>query len=113
MNGTTVSALLLAVGFLMPASAGAATCSAADKRDMRNEGMSRTAIERICSSSAADDEDDDDAPAARRPARRAAGPAVSSRCVTPVLACFMGVTGPVGTPCWCATPFGPANGMVQ
>jgi len=34
------------------------------------------------------------------------------RCQTPQAVCFLGAPAPVGTRCFCPTPFGPAPGVV-
>jgi len=94
----------------IPEQAAAASCSQADKRKMQKEGLTPRAIERICGP---DNEDDDDEPRKQRRTSPQAQQRMSSRCYTPVVACFMGGSGPVGTPCWCATPYGPATGSVQ
>jgi hypothetical protein len=39
--------------------------------------------------------------------------AVSNVCYTPYFYCFLPGYAPVGTPCWCATPNGPVNGVVR
>lgn len=36
----------------------------------------------------------------------------SYRCVTPVTMCPMPQPGPAGGPCWCPTPYGPAQGQI-
>jgi hypothetical protein len=36
----------------------------------------------------------------------------SNRCLTPYFWCFLPGYGPVGAPCWCATPNGPVGGHV-
>jgi hypothetical protein len=102
--------IVSAVWALLPAPVLAASCTEADRRDMRREGLSPRSIERICTSSAEDD--DHSRQVARAPSARPAQ-RMSNRCMTPVVACVMGASGPVGTPCWCATPFGPASGLVQ
>jgi hypothetical protein len=33
-------------------------------------------------------------------------------CYTPYVACVLPTSGPIGAPCWCATPSGPASGKV-
>ena len=38
---------------------------------------------------------------------------VSNVCVTPVVSCYLPGPAPIGTPCWCATPYGPVNGRVR
>ena len=110
MNPKLVLAILSCLVF--PASAMGAACSAEDRREMRKEGLSRQSIERLCTTRAEDD-DDDNAPRARSRSASGQQTRVSNRCMTPVIACYMGVSGPVGTPCWCATPYGPATGQVQ
>ena len=35
-----------------------------------------------------------------------------ARCVTPAGTCFLQTAAPMGTPCWCATPYGPVGGRV-
>ena len=35
---------------------------------------------------------------------------VSNRCVTPQGVCFMPRYAPIGSPCWCQTPYGSAQG---
>ena len=37
----------------------------------------------------------------------------SNRCVTPKSYCYLEAPAPIGTPCWCATPYGPAAGQVR
>jgi hypothetical protein len=37
----------------------------------------------------------------------------SNKCVTPVVYCILPAYFPVGTQCWCATPYGPAGGYVR
>ncbi len=37
---------------------------------------------------------------------------MSNRCLTPYFWCFLPAYGPVGTPCWCASPNGPIAGRV-
>ena len=37
----------------------------------------------------------------------------SNRCVTPVVICVLPVLAPVGSACWCATPYGPVGGVVR
>ncbi len=39
-------------------------------------------------------------------------PANSNMCVTPVVTCYLTVSAPPGTACWCATPTGPVSGKV-
>jgi hypothetical protein len=43
----------------------------------------------------------------------AQAPPRSNRCVTQVVACILPAYFPVGTQCWCATPYGPAGGYVK
>ena len=43
----------------------------------------------------------------------AQAPSRSNRCVTPTFSCFLAQAVPVGTPCWCATPYGPVGGVVR
>jgi hypothetical protein len=38
-------------------------------------------------------------------------PQVTNICQTPTFWCAMNQSGPVGYPCWCATPLGTANGI--
>jgi len=38
---------------------------------------------------------------------------VSNRCFTPQFWCWLPGFGPVGTPCFCNTPYGPVNGVVR
>jgi hypothetical protein len=37
----------------------------------------------------------------------------SNRCVTPTFYCYLQQYVPVGTACWCATPYGPVAGVVR
>jgi hypothetical protein len=37
---------------------------------------------------------------------------VSNKCLTPGFFCFLPGYGPVGAPCWCASPYGPVAGRV-
>jgi hypothetical protein len=39
--------------------------------------------------------------------------ATSNRCATPAVVCILPQPAPVGAPCWCATPYGPQNGVVK
>jgi len=38
---------------------------------------------------------------------------LSNVCYTPVTYCFLPQYAPIGTPCWCATPYGPSNGYIR
>lgn len=38
---------------------------------------------------------------------------VSNRCFTPYFWCFIPHVVPVGTPCYCASPYGPVQGIVR
>lgn len=38
---------------------------------------------------------------------------VSQRCVTPQLWCMLPYPAPIGSSCFCATPYGPIYGFVQ
>ena len=46
-------------------------------------------------------------------AQFAQAPPPSNRCMTPNFYCFLSQYVPVGTPCWCATPYGPVGGVVR
>lgn len=37
---------------------------------------------------------------------------MGQRCASVAGVCFMGGTGPAGSPCFCQTPYGPAQGQV-
>lgn len=37
---------------------------------------------------------------------------MSNRCLTPYFWCILPQYGPVGAPCWCASPNGPVGGRV-
>jgi hypothetical protein len=37
---------------------------------------------------------------------------VSNKCLTPAFFCYLPSYGPVGAPCWCASPYGPVAGRV-
>lgn len=39
--------------------------------------------------------------------------AMSNRCVTPSGTCYVQQSGPIGSPCWCNTPWGPVTGVLQ
>jgi len=83
--------------------ASAAACSEADIRVMQKEGLSKSAIDRICTS----------APV-KPPAAAATGTkGGSNRCQTIVTACFIAQAAPAGAACWCASPGGPVAGRVQ
>jgi hypothetical protein len=43
----------------------------------------------------------------------AQAPPLSNRCVTQVVVCILPGYAPVGLACWCATPYGPAAGVVR
>ena len=43
----------------------------------------------------------------------AAAGQTSNKCVTPKSHCYLQAPAPIGTPCWCATPYGPAAGQVR
>lgn len=47
-----------------------------------------------------------------RPIAALGGGRHSSTCGTAVGACGVGGSAPIGTPCWCGTPFGPATGSL-
>jgi hypothetical protein len=101
--GVAVTALAAAAALLQPAPASAAACSEADIRVMKKEGLSRSAIDRICTSA---------------PAKSSAGigsgtKSGSNRCQTIVTTCFIAQAAPAGTACWCASPSGPVTGKVQ
>jgi hypothetical protein len=38
---------------------------------------------------------------------------LSNVCYTPVTYCFLPQYAPIGTPCWCATPYGPSSGYIR
>ena len=38
---------------------------------------------------------------------------MSNRCFTPSFWCWLPVVAPVGTGCYCGTPFGPVGGLVR
>ena len=38
---------------------------------------------------------------------------VSNRCFTPQFWCYLPGNAPVGARCWCATPYGPVEGVVR
>jgi len=37
----------------------------------------------------------------------------SSTCFTPITYCYLPRPAPVGSQCWCATPYGPSGGYVR
>jgi hypothetical protein len=37
----------------------------------------------------------------------------SNICYTPITYCYLPARAPVGTPCWCATPYGPSPGYIR
>lgn len=37
----------------------------------------------------------------------------SNVCFTPITYCYLPAHYPVGSPCWCATPYGPSQGYVR
>jgi hypothetical protein len=43
----------------------------------------------------------------------AAAQPVSNRCVTPQFWCTLPGFGPVGSPCYCNTPYGPVPGIIR
>jgi hypothetical protein len=38
---------------------------------------------------------------------------LSNVCYTPVNWCYVPQYAPIGSPCWCATPYGPAGGYIR
>ncbi len=40
-------------------------------------------------------------------------PNMSNVCRTPYGACYLQGSAPIGTPCWCGTPYGPVAGSVR
>jgi len=52
------------------------------------------------------------AQAAEPPRQQFAQFIFGQRCQTPQAVCFLGAPAPVGTRCFCPTPFGPAPGVV-
>jgi hypothetical protein len=38
---------------------------------------------------------------------------LSNVCITPVTYCFLRQPAPIGSPCWCPTPYGPSAGSVR
>lgn len=106
MKTTILIAAALAFGATSFPQVANAECTAVEKRKMKRAGMTKAQIERACEG---DDEDQDFEEIDTEVPDRTP-PRMSNRCVTPVIACFIRQMGPVGTPCWCATPYGPANG---
>ena len=52
------------------------------------------------------------AQAAEAPQQQLAQFIFGQRCQTPQVVCVLGAPAPVGTRCFCPTPFGPAPGVV-
>jgi hypothetical protein len=84
-----------------------AACTSAERTRLRASGVSEAQVTRVCGP------------------RRApsvvpvtggmtipAPPAPSNLCQTPRLQCALSQRGPVGTPCWCTTSWGPVNGRL-
>jgi len=38
---------------------------------------------------------------------------MSNICATPYGLCYMAQYGPIGSPCWCPSPYGPIGGVVR
>ena len=93
------------VGLLSPEAE--AACTSAERARLRASGVSDAQVMRLCG-----------------PRRNAivvpvtggmtlpAPPAPSNLCQTPRLQCALSQRGPVGTPCWCTTSWGPVNGRL-
>jgi len=79
-------------------------CSIRKVIRLAKDGRSQRRIERECDTPTVI------ADAPRNPATQAN--LTSNICQTPVMWCSIGQFGPVGTPCWCNTMFGPSNGQL-
>lgn len=106
-----------------------ADCTARDRSDMRDNGMSETRIRRICNGAergagerlagerpAADRSagERSAASASRSAATASARPqaASSNICQTQLNSCALNREGPAGAVCWCNTSAGPARGRL-
>ncbi len=93
-----------------------ADCTARDRREMREGGMSEVRIRHFCN---APEHRARGAPTAAAPAVRPAPPAStasasrqSNLCQTQLTACALKLEGAVGATCWCNTASGPARGRL-
>lgn len=94
-------AVPLALAALLAAAEAAAQCSQYAIEQMRRAGIPEWEIQRRCGPP--------------RPGQtRSIGPQAvqqGARCITPAVSCDT-PTGPVGAPCWCATPLGSVAGTI-
>lgn len=86
---------------LLMAVAGLAAATAAIGAAAAQEQPGRESVQR------GQRQDTTPAPPAKRP------PRMSNRCYTPAINCVQFEREPVGTDCWCVTPFGPSFGRIR
>ena len=91
-----------------------ADCTARDRSDMRDNGMSETRIRRICNGAERGAGERSAASASRSAATASARPqaASSNICQTQLNSCALNREGPAGAVCWCNTSAGPARGRL-
>lgn len=96
-----IHATALALAALLAAGEAGAQCSQYAIEQMRRAGIPEWQIQRRCG--------------APRPGQsRSIGPQAvqqGARCATPAVSCDT-PAGPVGAPCWCATPLGSVAGAI-
>lgn len=109
MLGLLVSTLLLPTDSL-------AACSKRQVESLKAKGMTTREIREFCVSDEDDEEEEEEVPVPM-PSRSSRAPQprqdLTNICLTPVTYCALGQFGPMGTPCWCMTPMGPATGMLS
>lgn len=60
-----------------------------------------------------EDVQEEEGPRRRDTEQRGSEPRGSNVCITPVISCRLTQSGPQGLPCYCLTPYGPANGVLR
>jgi len=107
------SCSLLLIASLFIPSTGVAELEANTRGAVRTEGAIQRDIAKICDFRR--DLQDNTAPSCRWRDRPPVFVAqyLSNICYKQVNWCYMPQYAPIGTPCWCATPYGPAGGYIR
>jgi hypothetical protein len=104
--------LLLIASFFIP-NIGVAELDANRQGAVRTQDAVQRDVAKICDFRR--DLQDNSAPSCRVKERESVFVAqyLSNICYTPVNWCYMPQYAPIGTPCWCPTPYGPAGGYIR
>jgi hypothetical protein len=83
------------------------------KQAMRTEDISQRDMAKICQDSDVAKRASSSSCVAKDRLLMVNAQYVSNVCYTPVTYCFLPQYAPIGSPCWCATPYGPSYGYVR